>query len=202
MADSIQPTESMLGTSSKVIRVSAEGPKSSSGHCSEFRVPVALATNRELFDQVVEKMELAAARSGKLEDVAKGFWRAIESWDGIDPAWRSDLVSNCKVLARHIRAETDSIWGFVLRNCAQPAYVSQNKVDYVVGNPPWLAYNRIKNALYQEQVKQGILKYGLLSAREAKLFTQMDVSTLFYEHCREEFLKPSGTIAFIMPRVS
>lgn len=200
MADSIQPTETMLGTSGKVIRVAAEGPVSSSPHCSEFRVPVALATDRELFDQVVETMELAAARTGNLNDVAKGFWRAIEAWDGIDPTWRSDLVSNCKVLARHIRAETDSIWGFVLRNCAQPAYVSQNKVDYVVGNPPWLAYNRIKHPLYQEQVKQGILKYGLLSARDAKLFTQMDVSTLFYEHCREEFLKPTGTIAFIMPK--
>lgn len=200
MADSIQPTEPMLGTSGSVIRVGAEGPLPTKGHCAEFRVPVTLATNRELFDQVMETMELAASRTGKLEDVAKGFWRAIEKWSGVDPAWRADLVSNCKVLARHIRADTDSIWGFVVRNCAQPAYVSQNKVDFVVGNPPWLAYNRIKHPLYQDQVKRGILKYGLLAARDAKLFTQMDLSTLFFEHCREEFLKANGTIAFVMPK--
>lgn len=45
-----------------------------------------------------------------------------------------------------------------------------------------------------------VREYGLLGEGEVKLHTQIELSTLFYEHCARVYRKPGGTVAFVMPR--
>src|SRR5204863_7890798 len=43
--------------------------------------------------------------------------------------------------------------------------------------------------------------YGLLAPGDRKLNTHIELATLFFEHCRQAYLKSEeGTIAFVMPR--
>jgi len=71
----------------------------------------------------------------------------------------------------------------MLKNTARPLLLSAQKFDVIAGNPPWLSYRFIKDRTYQAEVKSLILRYGLLESSDVKLFTQMDLSTLFMVHC-------------------
>jgi hypothetical protein len=39
----------------------------------------------------------------------------------------------------------DHIWGYYIRNLARPMWLSRdkNRVDILIGNPPWLAYRAL-----------------------------------------------------------
>ena len=70
----------------------------------------------------------------------------------------------------------------------------------MVGNPPWIAYRYLQDSTYQAEIKRLTRDYELLAPDEIKLNTQMELATLFFEHCRQVYLRPEGTIAFVMPR--
>ncbi len=70
----------------------------------------------------------------------------------------------------------------------------------IAGNPPWIAYRYLQDESYRNDVKTLTREYGLLGEGEMKLHTQIELSTLFYEHCARVYLKSGGTLAFVMPR--
>lgn len=72
--------------------------------------------------------------------------------------------------------------------------------DILVGNPPWIVMRSIKNRTHQNYLKKEILKYKLLDKRDAHLFTQMEMATLFFCKCSDLYLKTDGIIGFVMPR--
>lgn len=111
-------------------------------------------------------------------------------------AWRRNL----ELLARLKREDRNSIWAYILKNMARPLVLAQRQFDVIVGNPPWLSYRYIKNTEYQKDVKKLYQYYDLLESSDAKLFTQMDLSSLFYALMRDRYLKTGGTLAFVMPR--
>ena len=94
---------------------------------------------------------------------------------------------------------TNSVWRFILNNAYRPELLARRKFAFVVGNPPWLSYRYIQRADYQKRVRQLVFDYGLLGAKQAHLFTQMDLATLFFAFCADRFLpalpragKPTG----------
>ena len=78
--------------------------------------------------------------------------------------------------------------------------LAEKGFDVVAGNPPWLSYRYINSPAWQEEVKALYIHYQLIDSGDVKLFTQMDLSTLFFAHAKDRFLKDDGTLAFVMPR--
>lgn len=109
---------------------------------------------------------------------------------------------NFRLLVSLERSKRNTVWAYILKNSYRPAYLREDKVDYIVGNPPWLAYAFIKNKAYKKRVKDLTFEHGLLSKGDRNLFTRMDTSTLFFVHCQRDFLKPKGTIAFVLPKTA
>lgn len=72
--------------------------------------------------------------------------------------------------------------------------------DIIVGNPPWLVLRSIKNKDYQSFVKKEMLRYGLIHNGDTHLYTQLDISTLFFAKSVDRYLRKGGIIAFVMPR--
>jgi len=71
--------------------------------------------------------------------------------------------------------------------------------NYVVGNPPWIAYRYIANPEYQNIIKSLITNiYGLVL--EEHLMTHMEMATLFFVRALDLYLKDGGMIGFVMPR--
>jgi hypothetical protein len=160
--------------------------------------------NREIsLDMTIDKLSSFAHQvAGGIDfsDAFKGFKNTVLSGfsDREIDFWRHNL----KLLSNLIEKKRNSIWPFILKNAYRPVYLSLDKVDYVIGNPPWLAYRYIKDDSYKARVKELTFELGLLEKKDVKLFTQMDTSTVFFRYCQREFLKEKGSIAFVMPKTT
>lgn len=91
----------------------------------------------------------------------------------------------------------DHIWGFVTRNLVRPIWLSQptQKVDVVIGNPPWLSY-RFMDTDLQARFRAECQSFGIWHGQVAQ---QQDLSAYFFVRCVELYLKDGGIIAFVMP---
>ncbi|MFW9854369.1 MAG: class I SAM-dependent DNA methyltransferase [Candidatus Thorarchaeota archaeon] len=76
----------------------------------------------------------------------------------------------------------------------------RNNFDIVVGNPPWTVLRSIRDKKHQDHLKKQFLDFGLATSTDVHLFTQLDLSTLFFVKCSEFFLNEGGKLAFIMPK--
>jgi hypothetical protein len=101
-------------------------------------------------------------------------------------------------LKHFIDADSDTIWAFVLKNIYKPLFLKR-KFDFIIGNPPWIAF-RFMEPAYQAFLKRQItIEYKLLTGR-GELITQMEVATLFFIRAADLYLKSNGTIAFVLPK--
>jgi hypothetical protein len=102
-------------------------------------------------------------------------------------------------LAKLVRARKNSIWAFIVRNSYRPAML-RGHFDLIVGNPPWLSYRYIADSEYQAEVKERAVKRYAIAPKSQKLFTQMELATVFLAHSLAWFGKPGTQIGFVMPR--
>jgi SAM-dependent methyltransferase len=107
------------------------------------------------------------------------------------------LINTYNTLCQLDKDGLDHIWGFVARNLVRPIWLSQpeQKADVVIGNPPWLSFNRM-DAGMQGRFREDSQSRGLWMGQVAQ---QQDLSAYFYVRCIELYLKPNGLIAFVMP---
>lgn len=90
------------------------------------------------------------------------------------------------------------IWGYYVRNLIRPLWLAEegNRVDVLIGNPPWLRYSKMTPAMqanYRALAKPRNLLTGGLGA------SARDLSTLFVVRAVELYLRRGGSFAFVMP---
>ncbi|MGH7800697.1 MAG: Eco57I restriction-modification methylase domain-containing protein [Thermodesulfobacteriota bacterium] len=108
------------------------------------------------------------------------------------------LFNIVEALKHFIDTERDTIWAFVLKNIYKPLFFKR-KFDFVMGNPPWIAF-RFMEPAYQAFLKRQITQeYKLLIGR-GELITHLEVATLFLVRAADLYLKTGGTIAFVLPK--
>ena len=92
----------------------------------------------------------------------------------------------------------DHVWSFYIRNLARPLWLShpENRVDRIVGNPPWLAY-RFMTIEMQVAFREMSEERGLWAG--ATVATHQDLSGLFLTRAVELYLKPGGRFSLVMP---
>ena len=89
------------------------------------------------------------------------------------------------------------IWAYYTRNLVRPVALSRSKVDVIVGNPPWLNYNKAISTLRKELKRQSKDGYGIWAG--GHYATQQDVASLFYARCTDLYLRRGGIIGMVMP---
>ncbi|MHB1421674.1 MAG: N-6 DNA methylase [Gemmataceae bacterium] len=165
-----------------------------------FELPVELADRPELLQEALNVLLRFADPNFSDNDSREGLRGSLDKLgirNGGEHVWRSNLTLMRWLLSP---PATDSVWRFVLRNAYQPALLARRKFAFVAGNPPWLSYRYINRADYQQRVRELVFQYELLGKRQAHLFTQMELATLFYAFCADRYLADGGTLAFVMPR--
>ncbi|MBI1282487.1 MAG: N-6 DNA methylase, partial [Anaerolineaceae bacterium] len=174
-----------------------------------FFIPVSAAQSPEALTEVIGQMDEFAQLAKdplKTETYKRAFEKLVqERFTQESSGLVSDMtlpywVRNLTLLTNLIRENRNSIWAYILKNQSRPLILSERKFDVIVGNPPWLSYRFIKSKTYQKEVKALYQYYELIESNDTKLFTQMDLSTLFFVHARRRYLKSGGTLAFVMPR--
>ena len=170
-----------------------------------FRIPLESAKDDSKLTKTIEYMDDMAkgvANGAKVEEFARIFRRLVQDlYEGLSNAtFSSHWASNFQLLVELIRDGRDSIWAYILKNLSRPLVLAEKGFDVVVGNPPWLSYRYINSPVWQDEVKALYIYYQLIDSGDVKLFTQMDLSTLFFAHAKDRYLKDDGTLAFVMPR--
>ncbi len=103
-------------------------------------------------------------------------------------------------LAELIREKKNSIWSFIIRNSYRPAMLKE-QFDVIIGNPPWLSYRFISDPDYQDEIKRRALEKYRIAPKSQKLFTQMELATVFLAHSMATFAKKGDSrLGFVMPR--
>ncbi len=194
MADTLLVSES---SKRKTIRISVSEDE-------EFNIPLDTIGRGLDLDHLLNELLKIAQLSAKSESEYDTILKGLESGllRGFDDDELFFWKQNFKLMTKLIKANRDSVWNFILKNSYKPAYLRHNKVSYVVGNPPWLAYRYVRDSNYKAQIKQLTLEHGLLDKGDIKLFTQMDTSTLFFLYSQKHFLRENGKIALVMPKTT
>lgn len=156
---------------------------------TELVFPVALVNHAESFDQLM--VDVAEyIESGEDPKLAMG---DVPLTDG-ETQTLSATIGKLKDLHDEGR---DHIWAYYIRNLVRPITLARNKVDVIVGNPPWINYNQTTDVLRDELVNQSRNEYGIWAG--GHLATQQDVASLFYARCVDLYLRDGGLIGMVMP---
>jgi methylase of polypeptide subunit release factors len=71
--------------------------------------------------------------------------------------------------------------GLAYRQWACPDML-RDRFDFILGNPPWLSYRHIADPDYQAEIKKRAIEDYAIAPKHQKLFTQMELATIFLMH--------------------
>ncbi|MGU3500876.1 ribonuclease H-like domain-containing protein [Mycobacterium sp. C31M] len=158
--------------------------------------PNHLLADSARFDQIVTDLveESGRAKGTNRIRLSDGTVRRL----AIAPEDIAVLNENFMRLKQLHEAERNHIWSYYVRNVSRPAWLAreENRVDCLVGNPPWLSY-RFMTKEMQKEFK------ALSKARgfwhKASTATQQDLAGVFVACAVERYLKTGGRLGFVVP---
>jgi type I restriction-modification system DNA methylase subunit len=169
-------------------------------------IPDMLIHSPELFDDAIAACASIAqeyARTGNdtrktmekhLNKAVSDLSKLLEYEIILDALW-----SFTEGLADLIREKKNSIWSFIIRNSYRPAMLKA-QFDLLIGNPPWLSYRFISDPEYQDEIKRRAVDTYEIAPKSQKLFTQMELATVFLAHSMATFAHKATQLGFVMPR--
>jgi SAM-dependent methyltransferase len=174
-----------VGSAEVMVDVPGEAP---------LHVPAGLAEDQALFDPGMREITDGLENDASPEQVE----RALLRIDGVEEADARAMAATFRRLRALKDERRDGIWPFILRNLIRPLWLSQpdQQADVVIGNPPWVAF-RFLSAEMKPRLRDACQAVGLWVG--GVLATQQDLSALFWARAAERYLRPGGTIAFVLP---
>lgn len=96
------------------------------------------------------------------------------------------------------RSGKDSFWPIILKNSFAPTMIG-NKFDFVVGNPPWIAWKSMSKS-YREGTLAIWQSYGIFEKNAYdKKTTHDDFGMAVTYVSLDQYLKNDGTMVFLLP---
>ena len=96
------------------------------------------------------------------------------------------------------RSGKDSFWPIILRNSFAPTMIG-NRFDYVVGNPPWIAWKSMSKS-YREKTLAIWQSYGIFERNAYdKKTTHDDFGMAVTYVSIDQYLKDGGSMVFLLP---
>lgn len=165
-------------------------------YTGELRFPDHLLHDAKNFDELVQALidESERAVGKPTKALSAGTVRRLNI-DGDDLPVLNANFARLKELHEEGR---NHIWGYYIRNVTRPAWLSRedNRADVLVGNPPWLSYRYMTQAM-QKKFKSLAVERGFWS--DESTATHQDLAGIFVARAVERYLKTGGTLAFVVP---
>ncbi len=163
---------------------------------SELRFPNRLVADAGRFDQLVA--ELADKATKRQIGTAPPSLSATFRRFAVHADDQETITRTFTLMCDLYDQGRDHIWGYYVRNLARPTWLSQaeNRVDVLVGNPPWLAYRYMTESM-KADFRQLSQERSLWAG--ATVATNQDLSGLFITRCVELYLRLGGRFGFVMP---
>jgi hypothetical protein len=162
----------------------------------EFRFPSHMLADGQRFDALVK--DLAAKASARKQGSPPPSLSATLAKHAVPEGDQQTITDTFKTMCRLHDEDRDHIWGYYIRNLARPEVLSgpANRVDVLVGNPPWLSYRFMSKSMQADFRK---MSEGRGMWHGGRLATQQDLSTLFIARATQLYLKDDGKLAFVVP---
>jgi SAM-dependent methyltransferase len=122
--------------------------------------------------------------------------KAILNRHGVAHADRRTIETTYRQLCDLHDDGRNHIWGYYIRNVARPLWFTRDKVDVLIGNPPWLSY-RFMPLNIRATFRDLATERGLWA--RAQVATNQDLSALFVARSCELYLRKNGRFGFVMP---
>lgn len=166
---------------------------------SELKFPESLLEDSRRFDELVEDLATRASKRTPGAPVPK--LDAVFQRLAIPEDVQDTVEGTFRTMCRLHDEGRDHIWSYYIRNLARPVWLAQpgNRVDVLLGNPPWLAYRHMTEEM-QEKFKEMSESRDLWHG--AKVATHQDLSGLFVTRVIQLYLKKGGRFAFVMPNAA
>ena len=155
-----------------------------------FDIPMSLARESDRFDPLLLDLAQAVVHGTNTD--------AVLDQHQITDAVERDTMTQTADQMRELQAiDRNHVWAYYLRNMVRPAVISEERVDAIVGNPPWLTYSRSADIVREEMVNLSQNTYGIWAGgRQAP---NQDIATLFFTRVTDLYLKPDGKIGMVLP---
>lgn len=166
---------------------------------SDLSFPDGILEDAATFDQLVNEMSDRSSRRKPGSPVPS--LKAVFSRLAIPAKYQDVIDVTFRTMCRLHDQGRDHIWGYYVRNLARPLWLSRpdNRVDVLVGNPPWLAFRQMTpemQGVFRSMSEQRRLWAG------AQLAPHQDLSALFVVRTCELYLRKGGRFAFVLPNAA
>ena len=160
-----------------------------------LHVPAGFAEDQARFEHGVQTLTQGLHDAASPEQVERSLLRI----EGVAAPGRRPRWQRVRAIARALRhgaqrhlavraAQSDA----PVCGCRGPS----SSADVLFGNPPWIAYRHL-SAEMKPRLRAACRQMNLWVG--GVLATQQDMSALFWARGAERYLKPGGTIAFVLP---
>ena len=159
----------------------------------QLRFPRALVEMGDWFDDFMLRVADAIERGHSP--------RTALDEAGIDADAGREMLEETVATLEALHAEgRDHIWAYYTRNLVRPVWLASGggRVDAIVGNPPWLTFNKTDATLRSELRRLSQKEtYGIWAGRQYA--THQDVAGLFFARCADLYLREGGDAAMVLP---
>ena len=107
-----------------------------------FSIPKELARHQNEIDQIIAEMATAIDEKQDPERVPDSHQMSDEC--------RQSITAVAALMKELHAAGRNHVWAYYIRNMIRPAVIAEQKVDRIIGNPPWLTYGQSADIIRQE----------------------------------------------------
>ena len=154
-----------------------------------FSIPKELARQQAVIDRLISEMATAIDEGRDAEQIADSYDMSEEC--------RQSMKTVATLMKDLHAADRNHVWAYYIRNMIRPAVIAEDKVDRIIGNPPWLTYNQSADIIREEMRGMSENRYQIWAG--GKLAPHQDIATLFYTRCAELYAKNGTVIGMVMP---
>ncbi len=166
---------------------------------SELRFPDALLDDAARFDELVTELANRAAK--RRPGAAVPSLSAVFQRLAVPQQHRAVIEGTFRTMCRLHDEGRDHIWGYYVRNLARPIWLAReaNRVDVLIGNPPWLAYRHMTREMQTAFRRMSEVRGIWAGAEQA---THQDLAGLFAVRASQLYLRNGGQFALVMPNTA
>ena len=154
-----------------------------------FRIPKELARQQANIDRLISEMATAIDEGKDAEPVADNYQMSDDC--------RQSMKAVAALMTELHAADRNHVWAYYIRNMIRPAIIAEEKVDRIIGNPPWLTYGQSADIIREELRGMSERRYQIWAG--GKLAPHQDIATLFYTRCAELYAKMGAKIGMVLP---
>ena len=154
-----------------------------------FRIPKELAGQQAGIDRLISETATAIDEGRETEPIMDSHPMSEDS--------RQSIRAVVGLMRELHAADRNHVWAYYIRNMIRPAVIAEERVDRIIGNPPWLTYGQSADIVRQELREMSEKRYQIWAG--GKLAPHQDIATLFYTRCAELYAQPGTQIGMVMP---